>query len=71
MLVLIYIALISVLYRHESRPLTLSEEFTLRVFEDWVLRRMFGSKRDNAERDLRRLHDEELYDQYSCQILFG
>jgi hypothetical protein len=71
MLVLIYTALISVFYRCESWSLTLSEELTLRVFENWVLRRMFGSKRDNAARDWRRLHDEELYDQYYCQLLLG
>jgi len=36
-----------------------------------VLRRMFGLKGDDAARDWRRLHDEELCDQYSYQILFG
>jgi hypothetical protein len=41
----------------------------LRVFEDWVLRMMFGPKRDVATRDWKRLHDEELYYLCSCQIL--
>jgi hypothetical protein len=41
------------------------------VFENRVLRRMLGLKKDDEAREWRRLHDEELYDQYCCQILFG
>jgi len=36
-----------------------------------MLRRMFGLKRDDETSDWRRLHDEKLYDQHCCQILFG
>jgi hypothetical protein len=45
--------------------LTLREEQRLRVFENRVLRRIFGSKRDEATEDWRRLHNEELNDLYS------
>jgi hypothetical protein len=40
------IILAVVLYGRETWSLTLSEEHRLRVFEDRVLRRMFGPKRD-------------------------
>jgi len=43
----------------------LREERRLRVFENSVLRKMFGPKRDEVVGDLRRLHNEELYDLYS------
>jgi hypothetical protein len=35
------------------------------VFENRVLRRIFGPKRDEATGEWRRLHNEELYDLYS------
>jgi hypothetical protein len=37
----------------------------VRVFENRVLRRIFGSKRDEATGEWRRLHNEELNDLYS------
>ena len=37
----------------------------LRVLENWVLRRIFGSKRDDVTREWRKLHNEELNDLYS------
>jgi hypothetical protein len=43
----------------------LKEELTLRVFGNRVLRRLFGSKRDEVTGEWRRLHNEELYDLYS------
>jgi hypothetical protein len=43
----------------------LREEYRLRVFENRVLRRIFGPKRDEATGEWRRLHNEELYDLYS------
>jgi hypothetical protein len=43
----------------------MSEERRLRFFEDRVLRRIFGLKRDEITGDWRRLHNEELYDLYS------
>ena len=48
-----------VLYDCETWSLTLKEECSLRVFENRILRRIFGPKRDkNGE--WRRLHIEEL-----------
>jgi hypothetical protein len=45
--------------------LTLREEQRLRVFENRVLRRIFGRKRDEATGEWTRLHNEELNDVYS------
>jgi hypothetical protein len=42
--------------------LTLREEQRLRVFDNTLLRRIFGPKRDKATREWRRLHNEELND---------
>jgi hypothetical protein len=36
----------------------------LRIFENRVLRRIFGPKRDEVTREWRRLQNEELYDLY-------
>jgi hypothetical protein len=54
-----------VLYGCESWSLTLSEECRLRVFENKVLRRIFGPKRDQVMGEWRRLHNKELYALYS------
>jgi hypothetical protein len=43
----------------------LREECRLRVFENRVLWRIFGPKRDEVTGEWRRLHDEELYALYS------
>jgi hypothetical protein len=43
----------------------LSEECRLRVFENKVLRRIFGPKRDEVTGEWRRLHNEKLYALYS------
>jgi len=45
--------------------LTLREERKLRVFENRVLRRIFGPWRDEVTGEWRRLHNEELYVLYS------
>jgi len=42
--------------------LILREERKLRVFENMVLRRTFGSRRDEVTGEWRRLHNEELND---------
>jgi hypothetical protein len=47
----------------------LREERRLRVFENWVLRRILGSKGDEVTLKWRKLHNEELNDLYT--ILFG
>ena len=45
--------------------LTLREEHRLRVFENRVLMRIFGPKRDEVTGEWRKLHSEELNDLYS------
>jgi hypothetical protein len=50
-----------VLYRCETWSLTLREEHRLRVFENRVLRRIFGPKRDEVRGGWRKLHNEELH----------
>ena len=54
-----------VLYGCEAWSLTLREERKLRVFENTVLRRIFGPWRDEVTGEWRRLHNEELSDLYS------
>jgi hypothetical protein len=44
---------------------TLREENRLRVFENRVLRRTFGPKRDEVTGDWRKLYNEELHNLYS------
>ena len=51
------------LYGCGAWSLTLREERRLRVFENRILRRMFGPKRD-ANGEWRRLHNEELRSLY-------
>ena len=51
-----------VLYGCETWSLTLREERKLRVFENMVLRRIFGPRRDEVTGEWRRLHNEELND---------
>jgi hypothetical protein len=41
--------------------LTIREEHRLRVFENRVLRRIFGPKRNEVTGEWRKLHNEELY----------
>jgi hypothetical protein len=53
-----------VLYGCETWSLTLTEEQRLRVFENRVLRRVFGPKRVEATGEWRRLHNGELNDLY-------
>ena len=54
-----------VLYGCEAWSLILREERKLRAFENMVLRRIFGPKRDEVTREWGRLHNEELNDLYS------
>ena len=59
------IILLVVLYGCETWSLTLREERKRRVFENKVLRGLFGPKRDKTTRDWRKLHNEEVKDLYN------
>jgi len=58
-----------VLYGCETWSLTSREERRLRVFENRVLRRIFGPKREEVTREWRKLHNEQLNDPYSPNIV--
>ena len=51
-----------VLYGCETLSLTLREERRLRVFENRVLRRIFGPRREEVTGDWRELHNDKLND---------
>jgi hypothetical protein len=53
-----------VLYGCEAWSLTLGEEHRLRVFENRVLRKIFGPKREE-DVSWKKLHNDELHDLYS------
>jgi hypothetical protein len=54
-----------VLYGSETWSLTLREENVLRVFENRVLKRIFGPKKDEVTGEWRKVHSEELHILYS------
>jgi hypothetical protein len=54
-----------VLYGCETPSLALREKHRMRMFEKRVLRRIFGSKRDEVTGGWRKLHNEELHNLYS------
>jgi len=54
-----------VLYGYETQSLTVRKQHRLRVFENRVLRRIFGPKRDEVTGEWRKLHNEELNNLYS------
>jgi hypothetical protein len=54
-----------VLYGCETWSLTSREEHSLRVFENRVLRRIFGPKRDEVTGEWRKLLNKEIHDLYS------
>jgi len=61
-----------VLYGHGTWLLILREECRLRGFENTVLRRIFGPKRDEVTGECRKLHNEELNDLYSSlTVIWG
>ncbi|KAJ4441997.1 hypothetical protein ANN_11861 [Periplaneta americana] len=53
------------LYGCETWTLTLREEHRLRVFENKLLRKIFGAKRDEVTGEWRKLHNTELHELYS------
>jgi hypothetical protein len=54
-----------VLYGHGTWSLTLRKEHRLRVFENRVLRRIFGPRTEEVVGGWRRLHNEELHNLYA------
>jgi hypothetical protein len=58
------IIMLVVLYGYKTWSWTLLEECRLRVFEDRVLRRIFGPRRNEVTGECRKLHNEELNDLY-------
>ena len=58
------------LYGCETWSLTLREERRLRVFDNRVLRRIFGPKRDEVIGEWRTLHNGELNDLYSSPNIY-
>ena len=53
------------MYGCDTWSLTLGEKRRLRAFENRVLRRIFGPKRDEVTGEWRKLHNEELNVLYS------
>jgi hypothetical protein len=60
-----------VLYGCESWSLTSKDEHRLRVFENRVLRRISGPKRDKVMGEWRKLHSGELHNLYSSPDIIG
>jgi hypothetical protein len=58
-----------VLYGYETWSLTVREEHRLRVFENRVLRRIFGPKREE-DGSWRKLHNDELHSLDSSPNIF-
>jgi hypothetical protein len=59
------VVLSMVLYGCKTWSLTLRDEHKLRVFENRLLRRIFGPKKDEVTGGWRKLHNEELHKFYS------
>jgi hypothetical protein len=59
-----------VVYGCETWSLTLTEERRLSVFENKVLRRIFGPKRDEVTGEWRKLHHDVLNDLYCSSNIF-
>jgi hypothetical protein len=60
-----------VLYGCETWSLTLREKCRLSVFENTVLRRIFGPKREEVTGEWRRLHKEKLHALYSSNKYYS
>ena len=57
-------------YECEAWSLTLREECRLRVFQNRILRLIFGPERDDENGKWRRLHNEELHSLYCSPKIF-
>ena len=60
-----------VLYGCETWSFTLREEYRLRVFENKVLRKIFGAKKNKITGEWRKLHNVELHALYSSPNIIG
>jgi hypothetical protein len=60
-----------VLFGYETWSLTLRDEHKLRMFENRVLRRIFGPKRDEVMDEWRKLHNKGLHDLYSSPSIIS
>jgi hypothetical protein len=58
------------LYGCKTCSLTLREENRLRVFENRVLRRIFGPKREEVTEGWRKMHNEEVLNSYCLPRIF-
>jgi len=54
-----------VLYGYETWSLSLREKHRLRVYENRVLRKIFGPKKEEVAGGWSRLHNEELHNLYA------
>jgi hypothetical protein len=59
------------LYECETWSLTLRGEHRLNVFEKRVLRKIFGTKRNEVTGGWRKLYNEELHNLYSSPSIIG
>jgi hypothetical protein len=60
-----------ILYGCGTWSLTLREDHKLRVFENRVLRRIFGPNRDQVKGERKKLHNKELRNFYSSPSITG
>jgi hypothetical protein len=57
------------LYECKTWSVTLREEHRLEVFENWMLGEIFGPKGYEVTGERRKLHNEDLYDLHSPNII--
>jgi dihydrofolate reductase len=65
------VILVVVLYGRKTWSLILKEEHRLKVFENRVLRRIFGPKSDEVTKQCRKLHNDEVHNLYSSPNIFS
>jgi len=65
------IILLLLLYGCETWLLTVREKCRLRVFENRVLRRIFGPKKNEVTGEWRKLHNDEFNDFYYSSNIVG
>jgi len=63
--------ILPILYGCKTWSFTMKEEHRLRVFENRVLRRIFGPKRNEETGEWGKLENEELGDRNSLPVWFG